>query len=168
MDPLSAGPRSRSLEKLPNSLSWGASWGGKLGNLSRDRSPGPGDSGSIRTGHQAEEGRHPMSTPVLSRQAAQPAPVLAPWPSVRSGQLLASRAQALFASDLSARREHTRTEVTAAIRQAISAHHGLAGCAGQVAAAYGEHPETAAGRMRWARAVIQALQAPAGCAGAAS
>jgi hypothetical protein len=103
-----------------------------------------------------------MSTPVLSRQAAQPALALAPWPSVRSGQLLASRAQALFASDLSARREHTRTEITAAIRQAISAHHGLAGCAGQVAAAYGEHPETAAGRMRWARAAIQALQTPAG------
>ena len=70
-------------------------------------------------------------------------------------------AHALFASDLSARREHTRTEVTTAIRQAISAHHGLGGCAGQMAAAYGEHPETAAGRMRWARAVIQSLQAPA-------
>ena len=87
-----------------------------------------------------------MSTPVLSREAAQ----------------------ALFASDLSARREHTRTEVTTAIRQAISAHHGLGGCAGHVAAAYGEHPETAAGRMRWARAVIQSLQAPAGWTGAAS
>ena len=77
-------------------------------------------------------------------------------------------AQALFASDLSARREHTRTEVTAAIRQAISAHHGPGGCAGQVAAAYGEHPETAAGRMRWARAVIQSLQAPSGWPTAAS
>jgi hypothetical protein len=71
-------------------------------------------------------------------------------------------AHALFASDLSARREHTQAEIVTAIRQAISTHHGLGGCAGQVAAAYGEHPETAAGRMRWAWAVIQALQAPGG------
>ena len=80
-----------------------------------------------------------MSTPVLSREAAQ----------------------ALFASDLSARREHTRTEVTTAIRQAISAHHGLGGCAGHVAAAYGEHPETAAPRMRWARAAAERISSSA-------
>ena len=103
-----------------------------------------------------------MSTLVLSREPAHCEPAAVRWPSARSGRLLAARAQALFASDLSARREYTRTEVAAAIRQAISAHHGLGGCAGQVAAAYGEHPETAAGRMRWARAVIQAMQAPAG------
>jgi len=109
-----------------------------------------------------------MSTPVLSRESGQRAPAPVCWPSDGSGQLLAARAQALFASDLSARREHSRTEVAAAVRQAINAHHGLGGCAGQVAAAYGEHSETAAGRMRWARAVIQSLQAPASWPGAAS
>ena len=31
------------------------------------------------------------------------------------------------------------------------------GCAGEVAAAYGGHPETAAPRMRWARAVVDNL-----------
>ena len=87
-----------------------------------------------------------MSTPVLSREAAQ----------------------ALFASDLSARREHTRIEVAAAIRQAISAHHGLGGCAGQMAAAYGEHPETAARRMRWARTIVEGINASARRSGAAA
>jgi hypothetical protein len=109
-----------------------------------------------------------MSTLVLSHKPAQRTPAPAQWLSARSGQLLAARAQALFASDLSARREYTRTEVAAAIRQAVSAHRGRGGCAGQVAAAYGEHPETAADRMRWARAVIQAMQAPTGWPGAAS
>jgi hypothetical protein len=38
----------------------------------------------------------------------------------------------------------------------------------EVAAAYGEHPETAARRMRWARAVIDSINAPAGWPGAKS
>jgi hypothetical protein len=75
----------------------------------------------------------------------------------RSGQLLAARAQALFTSDLSAHCEHTQTEVVAAIRHAFRTHNGIRGCAAEVAAAYGEHPETAARRMRWARAVIQGI-----------
>jgi hypothetical protein len=69
-------------------------------------------------------------------------------------------ADALFTSDLSARREHTRIEIATAIRYAISTHHGIGGCAAEVAAAYGEHPETAARRMRWARAVIEGATAP--------
>jgi hypothetical protein len=109
-----------------------------------------------------------MSTLVLSREPVQRAPAPARWPSAPTEQLLVARAQALFASNLSARSEYTRTEVAAAIRQAISAHHGPGGCAGQVAAAYGEHPETSANRMRWARAVVQAMQAPAGWPGVAS
>jgi hypothetical protein len=108
-----------------------------------------------------------MSTPVLSHEPAQRAQAPARWHSARSGQLRTARAQALFASDLSARREYTQIEVAAAIRHAIGTHHGLGGCAGQ-AAAYGEHPETAADRMCWARAVIRALQAPTGWLGATS
>jgi hypothetical protein len=77
---------------------------------------------------------------------------------------LSARADALFASGLSAQRDYTTIEVTAAIRHAIGAHHGIRGCAGEVAAAYGEHPETAASRMRWARAVVEGIYArrPAG------
>jgi hypothetical protein len=73
--------------------------------------------------------------------------------------LLAARAEALFASHLSARCEHTRAEVAAAIRRAIGTHHGVRGCAGEVAAAYGECPEMAARRMLWARAVIEGIYA---------
>lgn len=71
------------------------------------------------------------------------------------------RAAALFASDLSALCEHTRVEVAAAIGRAIGTHHGIGGCAAEVAAAYGEHPETAAHRMRWALTVVERLVEPA-------
>lgn len=74
-----------------------------------------------------------------------------------SGQLLTARAQALFTSDLSARCEHTQVEVAAAIRCAFGTYGGARGCAAEVAAAYGEDPETAARRMRWARDVIQGI-----------
>ena len=69
--------------------------------------------------------------------------------------LTAALAEALFASDLSASACHTHASVEAAIRRAIRAHGSIRGCAGEVAAAYGEHPETAAPRMRWARAVVE-------------
>ena len=93
----------------------------------------------------------------------------APTPSsARSGQLLAARAAALFTSDLSALCEHTRIEVAAAVRHAIGTHHGIGGCAAEVAAAYGEHPETAARRMRWALTVIGGISAPADWAGASA
>jgi hypothetical protein len=75
----------------------------------------------------------------------------------RPGQLLAARAQALFTSDLSAHCEHTQVEVAAAIRHAFRTRNGVRGCAAEVAAAYGEDPETAARRMRWARAVIHGI-----------
>jgi hypothetical protein len=77
-------------------------------------------------------------------------------PSPLAGQLLAASAEALFTSDLSAWREYTAIEVATAIRRAISTRGGVRGCAGEVAAAYGEHPETAARRMRWARALSEA------------
>lgn len=115
-----------------------------------------------------------MSTPVLYHEPAHQEPAPAPGsranpyparsgraatpaelPSARPGQLVEARAAALFASDLSAHGEHTEVEVAAAIRAAIDTHNGLRGCAGEVAAAYGEYPETAARRMRWARAVVE-------------
>ena len=67
----------------------------------------------------------------------------------------AGRAEALFTSDLSAWVPHTPTEVTAAIRRAIRINGGIEGCMAAMASAYGDHPETAAPRMRWARAVAQ-------------
>jgi hypothetical protein len=70
------------------------------------------------------------------------------------GLLAAARAEALFASDFPAGREPTRAEVAEAIRCAVRAHGGTRGCAGEVAAAYGDYPETAAPRMRWALTVV--------------
>lgn len=74
----------------------------------------------------------------------------------------AAWAAALFTSDLSAQCQHTPIEVATAIKQAIGAHHGIVGCVAEMAAAYGEHPETATRRMRWARTVIAGHNAPAG------
>jgi hypothetical protein len=71
--------------------------------------------------------------------------------------LTSARAEALFVSGLSARRVPTKTEAVTAIKHAVRTHGSSCGCAGEVAAAYGEHPETAAPRMRWARAVIENL-----------
>jgi len=94
-----------------------------------------------------------MITPVLYREPAHQESAPA--------QLLAARAEALFTSDLSARREYTQIEVAAAIRHAIGTHNGIRGCMAEVAAAYGDHPETAARRMRWARAVIESIDTSA-------
>ena len=69
-------------------------------------------------------------------------------------RLIAARACALFASDLSSRCSPGEAAVAAAIAGAVRAHGGTRGCAGQVGAAYGECQETAADRMRWALRVI--------------
>jgi hypothetical protein len=92
-----------------------------------------------------------MNTTVLCQE---PAPAGSATP--------AAWAAALFTSDLSALCEHTPIEVAAAIGHAIDAYHGIGGCVAEMAAAYGEHPETATRRMRWARTVIAGNNAPAG------
>jgi hypothetical protein len=120
-----------------------------------------------------------MSTPVLHRESAparetgggenqrlQPGRAkrhalqnmgISPYPA--RFERSAALADALFTSDLSARCEHTPIEVATAIRHAIGTHAGTGGCAAEVAAEYGEHPETAARRMRWARAVVDGIDA---------
>jgi hypothetical protein len=67
----------------------------------------------------------------------------------------AARADALFASALQRSDEPTARQVEQAIAEAIRAFGDL-GCAARVAQEYGEHPETAASRMRWARAAAGA------------
>src|SRR6266496_4907723 len=63
----------------------------------------------------------------------------------------AARADALFVSALQRSDEPSAEQVRQAIAAAVRAL-GTRGCAARVAQAYGEHPETAVGRMRWARA----------------
>jgi len=65
----------------------------------------------------------------------------------------AARADALFASAL----QRSDQPSAAQVRQAITAASralGDVGCAARVAQEYGEHPETAVARMRWARLAV--------------
>ncbi len=64
-----------------------------------------------------------------------------------------ARADALFASPLQRSDEPSPAQVHQAIAAAVAAF-GIRGCAARVAQAYGEHPETAVPRMRWARAAV--------------
>ena len=72
----------------------------------------------------------------------------------------AARADALFASALQRSGEPGAAQIHQAIAASVRAF-GTRGCAARVAQAYGEHPETAVLRMRWARA---AVAASVGCA----
>jgi hypothetical protein len=65
----------------------------------------------------------------------------------------AARTDALFASALQRSDEPSARHVRQAIAAAIGAY-GQQGCAARVAQAYGEHPETAVRRIRWARAAV--------------
>jgi len=62
----------------------------------------------------------------------------------------AARADALFVSALQSSDQPTAVQVEQAIAAATRAFGDL-GCAARVAQEYGEHPETAVTRMRWAR-----------------
>jgi hypothetical protein len=66
----------------------------------------------------------------------------------------AARIEALFASDLSKSQPVNPATVEQAIRGAVRHHGGTRGCAAVVAQEFGDHPEMAAPRMRWARATV--------------
>ena len=71
----------------------------------------------------------------------------------------AARADALFASALQRSDEPSARQVEQAVAAAIGAF-GEQGCAARVAQAYGEHPETAVTRMRWARMAVAGVFGP--------
>jgi hypothetical protein len=64
-----------------------------------------------------------------------------------------AQADALFASPLQRSDEPSPGQVRRAIAAAVAAY-GDPGCAARVAQAFGEHPETAVTRMRWARTMV--------------
>ena len=66
-----------------------------------------------------------------------------------------ARADALFASTLQRSDQPSAGQIHQAIAAAVRTF-GTRGCAAQVAQAFGEHPETAVPRMRWARATVAA------------
>jgi hypothetical protein len=69
--------------------------------------------------------------------------------------LTAARAEALFTSPLPTGTHPARATVDEAIRVAVRAHGGVRNCAADVAGEYGDHPEWAVPRMRWARQVVE-------------
>ena len=85
------------------------------------------------------------------------------WSAPYDLSIDAARADALFASALQCSDEPSAVQVRQAIA-AASSELGDMGCAGRVAQEYGEHPETAVTRMRWARtAVACAFGGSSGC-----
>jgi hypothetical protein len=65
-------------------------------------------------------------------------------------------ADALFVSVLQRSDEPSVIQVRQAIAAAVRAYGG-GGCAQRVAQEFGDHPDTAVARMRWARAVADAV-----------
>jgi hypothetical protein len=68
----------------------------------------------------------------------------------------ALQADALFASAVQRSDEVNLSRIHQAIAVSLEAYGGV-GCAGRVAQGFGDHPETAAARMRWARATVAVL-----------
>ncbi|HEX5205368.1 hypothetical protein ACFQS1_26605 [Paractinoplanes rhizophilus] len=71
--------------------------------------------------------------------------------------LTAARAEALFTSELATGSRPSYDVVDETIRLALRAHGGVRGCAADVAAEYGDHPEVAVPRMRWALGMIDRM-----------
>ncbi len=86
----------------------------------------------------------------LAEHDSRPDPDQAARPDADAGV-----ADALFASALQRSDHPTAAQVRQAIATAIRAYK-LGGCAARVAQEYGEHPETAVTRMRWARMAVAA------------
>ncbi|GAA1499440.1 hypothetical protein GCM10009827_001050 [Dactylosporangium maewongense] len=73
-------------------------------------------------------------------------------------------AEAVFASDLQPSRPVTVAEAWAAVTVAVT-RHGAQGCVDVLAREYGERPETAAPRMRFARELAATLMPATALAG---
>jgi hypothetical protein len=69
----------------------------------------------------------------------------------------AIQADALFVSALQRGDELNTSEIQRAVMVALDSY-GDGGCAERVAQEFGDHPETAAVRMRWARAAAAILE----------
>jgi hypothetical protein len=69
----------------------------------------------------------------------------------------ALQSDALFASALQRSDEMNASQISRAVMMALQAYGG-AGCAPRVAQEFGDHPETAAVQMRWARATVAILE----------
>lgn len=71
------------------------------------------------------------------------------WPAMQDLSISAVRADALFVSALQRSEEPSTGQVRQAVATAIGTFGGR-GCAERVAQEFGDHPEVAVERMRWA------------------
>jgi hypothetical protein len=69
---------------------------------------------------------------------------------------LSSLAEALFVSTLQPSEQPAEQQIREAIVTSLRTYHGASGCAAKMAVEYGEHPEEAASRMRWALSLVAA------------
>jgi hypothetical protein len=74
-------------------------------------------------------------------------------PTTNHPSIRAAQAGALFVSPWQRSDEPSAGQVRRAVAAALR-EFGSRGCAGQVAQEFGDHPELAAARMRWARRVV--------------
>ena len=74
-------------------------------------------------------------------------------PAIHHRSLSAVRADALFASPLQRSDEPSAGQVREAVAASIL-KFGRRGCGERIAQEFGDHPETAVPRMRWARQVV--------------
>lgn len=77
------------------------------------------------------------------------------WPAMDYPSVPALQANALFASALQRSDEPSTSQIRQAVAAAIAAF-GFPGCAGRAAQEFGDHPEIAVTRMRWARVAARA------------
>jgi hypothetical protein len=78
--------------------------------------------------------------------------------SQQTQQMLSlARAQVLAVSALSATARLDRDSVDAAIRATVRSHGGVRGCVAALAHEFGQYPETAPVRMRWAKQAVAQL-----------
>lgn len=80
------------------------------------------------------------------------------------GTVTGFTAEAIFASTLQPSQVVTPAEAWAAVTEAIT-RHGAQGCVDILAREYGDHPESAAPRMRFARELAATLTATPALAG---
>jgi hypothetical protein len=77
-----------------------------------------------------------------------------------SKMLTTARTDALFISPLSAETHPQRAELDATIGAMVRRYRGAQGCAAEVAACFGDHPDVAVRRMRWSLRTIAAMYGP--------
>jgi hypothetical protein len=78
-------------------------------------------------------------------------------PSQHHQDISAFEADALFVSVLQCSDAPSAGQVRQAIDAAVR-EFGFAGCAGRVAQEFGDHPDAATARMRWARAAARSAR----------